>query len=263
MHPRPLALVRSVPDAFARALAGGTPSGTLDPGLALRQHAGYSSALAAGGFAVVEVPGDEAHPDSPFIEDVAVVVGSRALATIPGHQTRRGEVEPVAETLRRFVPVERMVDPARLDGGDVLAVGRTLFVGRSGRTNADGIDALARFAAPLGYTVVPVAVRGALHLKSAMTALDDDLLLAVPGAVDAAVFEGFEILAAEGTGGANVVRLPDGSILIPADRPRTARRLAARGFRTVPVDVSEFARADGGLTCLSVRLRSVLVRGTL
>jgi dimethylargininase len=260
MPGRPLALLRSVPDSFAAALVGGEPGLRLDPERARRQHTAYAEALAAGGFSVQVLPGDERHPDCPFIEDAAVVIGRRALATRPGHPSRRGEVGPVAAALAGLVEVSAVPDDARIDGGDVLQAGRTVFVGRSERTDDAGITALAGFAEPLGRSVVPVPVSGGLHLKSAVTALDDTTLLAAPGMADLPAFGGFDVVVAPGEDpeAANVVRLPDGSILVAAHHPDTAALVAGRGFAVVTVDVSEFAAADGGLTCLSIRLRSVL-----
>ena len=260
MPARPFALLRSVPHSFAGALVGGEPTAPLDPRRARRQHAAYAAALRSGGFAVQILPGDERHPDCPFIEDTAVVIGRRALVTRPGHPSRRGEVGPVADALAGLVEVSEVPEDARIDGGDVLQVGPTIFVGRSERTDDAGITALAAFAEPLGRTVVPVPVSGALHLKSVVTALDDATLLASPHMAGLPAFAGFDVVEAPAGDpeAANVLRLPDGSILVAAHHPGTAALVAGRGFPVATVDVSEFAAADGGLTCLSVRLRSVL-----
>ena len=228
----------------------------LDPDLARRQHRDYRRALESGGFATTVIPADEGHPDCSFVEDTAVVVAGRALATRPGHPSRVGEVPPVAAALRAAMPVEEMPADARLDGGDVLRVGRRLFVGRSGRTDARGIAVLEQFAGP-EWEVVPVAVAGVLHLKSAATALDDQTLLAEPGRVDEGLFTGMRVLrpAAGESHAANVVRLPDGTVLCSAATPQTAALIAGTGFEVRSVDVGELGRADGGLTCLSIRVR--------
>jgi dimethylargininase len=261
MPPRPLALVRSVPHSFATALVGSQPGRGLDVTAARLQHRGYRRALTAGGFTVEVIPGDERHPDSPFVEDTAVVIGRRALVTRPGHPTRRGEVAAVAAALRRHVPVEQVPEGARIDGGDVLQLGDRVFVGRSSRTDDAGIEALARFAGPLGREVIPVPVTSVLHLKTAVTALDGHTLLIAEGAVDPAPFAGLDVVAVPGDDpeAANVVRLPDGAILVARHHQGTADLLAGLGRRPITVDVAEFAAADGGLTCLSIRLRSVLV----
>jgi dimethylargininase len=255
--------MRRVTDSFSGCVTRRRPQPPLDPFLARRQQDGYRALLERGGFAVVMLPGDEAHPDGCFIEDTAVVAGGAALATRPGHRTRRGEVGPVARALGEHLPVTGMRAPARLDGGDVLQVRRRLFVGITRRSNGAGRRALARFAAPLGLEVVPVAVRGVLHLKSAVTALDHDTLLWFPEASDPGVFRGLRLVAVGGDDpeAANTVRLPDGRILVPAHLPQSAQAVRAAGFVPVPCEVSEFARADGGLSCLSVRLRGGVAPG--
>jgi len=226
--------------------------------LARRQQDGYRGRLQAGGFAVVTLAADEAHPDCAFVEDTAVVLGGAALVTRLGHPSRRGEERPVGEALAaRRVSVVAMESPATLDGGDVLQVGERLFVGESERSNPAGRAALQEFAAGRGCRVVSVRLHGVLHLKSAATALDDVTVLAYPAAVDAGPFRGLRVVPVGGDDpeAANVVRLPDGRILVAAHLPQSSAAVAAAGFTPVACDVSEFARADGGLTCLSIRLR--------
>jgi dimethylargininase len=249
----PIAFVRPVPDSFADCVTARPPDPPLDPVRARTQHDAYRTALAAGGFDVVEVPPAPGHPDSPFVEDTAVVVGDRALATRPGHPSRRGEVDAVAETLAAHLEVVRMDAPATLDGGDVLKVGDRVFVGLSSRTNAAGIEVLSDLCG--GVMAIPVG--RVLHLKSAVTAVDGETVLLHRPSLDAAAFEGLRVLDAPGGDpeAANVVRLPDGAILVAEHHAATADLLTGHGFGVVTVDVSEFARADGGLTCLSVRLR--------
>lgn len=260
----PLALLRRVPDSFVGCVTRRPPRPPLDPALARLQQDGYRARLEEGGFAVAMLPADEAHPDCAFVEDTAVVLGEAALVTRPGHPSRRGEAGPVVEALAAYrVSVTVMESPATLDGGDVLRVGRHLFVGESERSNTAGRAALERFAAPLGFEVMPVPVRRVLHLKSAATGLDDRTVLVFPGAIDAAAFGGLRVVPVEGDDpeAANVVRLPDGRILVAAHLPESRDGVAAAGFAPVACDVSEFARADGGLTCLSIRLRGGLARG--
>ena len=255
--------MRLVPDSFGGCVTRRPPDPPLDPGLARRQQEDYRARLEEGGFEVVLLPADEAHPDCAFVEDTAVVVGEAALITRPGHPSRRGEVGPVAEALARRVSVSVMEAPATLDGGDVLRVGRRLFVGVSERSNAAGRAALEHFAAPLGMEVLPVPLRRVLHLKSAASALDDTTVLVFPDAMDPAALTGLGVVAVGGDDpeAANVVRLPDGRILVAAHLPQSAAAVSAAGFTPVACDVSEFARADGGLTCLSLRLRGGLARG--
>lgn len=256
----PWALLRGVPDSFRDCVTRHPAVPPLDAARARRQHEGYRARLEEGGFTTRLLPADEAHPDCAFIEDTAVLLGGAALVTRPGHPSRRGEVTGVAAALAGSAAVTRMEAPAALDGGDVLRVGQRLFVGVSERTNPAGREALERFAAPLGWEVVVVPLHGVLHLKSAATALDEGTVLVFPGTVLPDAFAGLSVVPVEGSDpeAANVLRLPDGRILVAAHLPQSAAAVRAAGFAPVPCEVSEFARADGGLTCLSLRCRSGL-----
>ena len=252
-----VAYVRGVPAAFPQCVTARTPDPPLSRELAAAQHAQYVAALEDGGYEVIAVPVDDDQPDSSFIEDTAVVVGTRALVTRPGHPSRRDEVETVAAVLTGRFPLHRVREPAMIDGGDVLKMGSSIFVGRSGRTNEEGIRAIAAVAEPQGISVTPVPVARVLHLKSGLSALDDETLLWHRDACDRDVFDGFDVLEVPGDDpeAANVVRLADGGILVAEHHPETAALVAGKGFAVATTDVSEFARADGGLTCLSIRLR--------
>ena len=256
MITRPLAVVRPVPDSFVSCITTRRAVPPLDPVLARQQHAGYVAALESGGFAVEAAPVAEGHPDSPFIEDTAVVIGTRALLTRPGHESRRDEVGPVGAMLSRWVEVVAMIE-GTLDGGDVLQVGDRILVGASARTDPEGIAALTKFADPT--PVMPVPVRDTLHLKSGISALDPETVLWHPAACDRSHLTGLRVVEVPGDDpeAANVVRLADGAILVGAHHGVTAELVSAHGFEVRIVDVSEFARADGGLTCLSLRLRAV------
>jgi dimethylargininase len=227
-----------------------------------QQHAAYCAARAAAGLEVVTLPAVAEYPDSVFVEDVAVVLDEAAVLTRPGAASRQGEVDLIAPALSRFRPVVPLVPsagaptpnpPITLEGGDVLRLGRRLYVGLSSRTNAAGVAALRSVVAPLGYTVIPVPVTGCLHLKTGITALDDNTLLANPAWVDVAAFAASEVLPvpADEPWAANILRL-DGGLLANAAYPRTADLLAQRGFAPTIVDVSEFSKAEAGLTCLSL-----------
>ena len=251
---RPIAHVREVPDSFASCVTVRPAIPPLDPVPARAQHAGYVAALEEGGFSVVRVPAAEEHPDCAFIEDIAVVVGERALLTNPGHPTRQGEIPDAP--LAPLLAVESM-DGGRLDGGDVLQAGGRVLVGLSRRTDAAGVAALTRFCTSV--EVIPVPVRDTLHLKSGMSAVDAETVLWHPAACDRRDLGGIRVVVVPGDDpeAANVVRLPDGSVLVAVHHQATAELVASLGHRVRIVEVSEFARADGGLTCLSVRLRPV------
>ena len=252
-----LALVRGVSASFAECVTGASPDPPLSAKVAAEQHAHYVAALEQGGYEVVEVPVDDDRPDSSFIEDTAVVIGTRVLITRPGHPSRRDEVGPVADALGGRFPLHRVREPATIDGGDVLKMGSSLFVGLSDRTNEEGIRAVTAIAEPQGLSVTSVPVRSVLHLKSGLSALDESTLLWHRDAGDRDVLDGFDVVEVSGADpeAANVVRLADGRILVGTDHPETASLVAGRGFGVVITDVSEFARADGGLTCLSIRIR--------
>jgi dimethylargininase len=247
------ALLRGVPATLERCELTHVEREPIDLERALAQHAAYADLLRSLGLDVVELPADPDFPDCCFVEDVALVLDEAALVTMPGAPSRRGEVQAVAAALARFRPLARTVLPATLEGGDVLRVGRRLFVGRSARTNDAGIARLRAFAEPLGYEVIAVAVTGCLHLKSAVTALDAECVLANDGWLDMAPFANMDVLrvAPEEPGAANVLRVA-GLVIAHAGFPRTIDRVASRGYAVHPLDVSEFVKAEAALTCKSL-----------
>src|SRR4051794_5483758 len=181
---RGIALVRTPGARLPEGIVTHAGRRPVDVGAAVEQHRAYVAALAANGWAPSAVPPADDHPDAVFVEDTVVVVDDLAVLTRPGAPERRGEVGGTRSAVAALgLRVERLEAPATLDGGDVLQVGRTVYVGRGGRTNADGVRALRDLLAPLGRTVVPVRLTGVLHLKSAVTALPDGTLLGLPGAV--------------------------------------------------------------------------------
>jgi dimethylargininase len=220
---------------------------------AAAQHVLYESALAAGGWTVRHLPSLDDQPDAVFVEDAAVVVDELAVVTRPGAESRRGEVATVEAALRTLRPVEHIVAPGTLDGGDVLRLGRRVLVGRSPRTNADGASQLRALLEPLGYDVRPIPFAGCLHLKTAVTAVTDELVLANPSWIDTRLLAPMRVIDVhpDEPFAANALRLGD-SVLVAADAPRTAERLRAAGVRVAPLDMSELAKAEGGLTCCSI-----------
>jgi dimethylargininase len=228
----------------------------IDAALAARQHRAYCDALRACGARVLTLPRADELPDSVFVEDTAIVLDEVAVLTRPGVESRRGEVALIETEVARLRPVVKVEAPATLEGGDVMRVGRTLYVGLSPRTNAEGADALRRFAAPHGYEVVTVELRGCLHLKTGCSALDDATILVNPEWVDAGAFGGHEVVAVDKAEpwAANVLRV-ESSICVSAAFPRTAASLRARGYGVREVEVSEFAKAEGGMTCMSLLFR--------
>ena len=247
------ALVRPPSDAFARAIS--STGAVIDPGRARAQHTAYRDAL-AGLVQVVVLPAADELPDACFVDDCAVVLGGQALLTRPGAPSRAAEPETLAGVLAGLVDdLHRMTAPASLDGGDVLRLGRTLVAGRSERTSQDGIGQLARFAEALGGRVEVAAVPpGTLHLQSAVTALADDAVVGTAELLEQPALRGVPtkvVVPPEEATAGNVLALGT-TVVVPAGCPRTAAAVAALGFEVREVDLGEFAKADGGATCLSL-----------
>ena len=227
----------------------------IDYDLASRQHAAYCAALADLGCQVIPLPAEANLPDSVFVEDVALVLDEIAILTRPGAASRRPEVELIRPALEPYRMLARLEAPATLDGGDVLRLGREIFVGLSGRSNPEGIAMLADLVAPYGYSVGGVPLTGCLHLKSAVTQAAPDLLLANSHWVDPAQFASWRCLEIDPSEppAANILMLEGGAIY-PAGFPRTQARLEKAGVRVTPVDVSELQKAEGAVTCCSLVL---------
>jgi len=202
---------------------------------------------------VVELPADSQCPDSCFLEDTALVLDEIAILTRPGSEARRAEVAGVAPTLTKYRKSVRIEAPGTLEAGDVLRIGRDLFVGLTTRTNEQGIAMMRAALQPYGYNVISVPIDGALHLKSICTALDDRTLVADPRHFDSALFPGYEIVSvpAEEWAAANILRL-NGSIAMHSGFPKSEKLIRAKGFDVRTVDISEFLKAEAGLTCLSI-----------
>lgn len=225
----------------------------IDPCRLAAQHEAYRAALAGCGARVVVLPAVEGLPDSVFVEDTAVVLDELAVVARPGVASRRDEAALMEPELARLLPVARVAPPATLEGGDVMRVGRRLYVGLSQRTNRAGAEALRELVGPHGYEVVAVGVRACLHLKTACTAVDDETILLNPEWVDEDAFRGLNTLAVhpDEPWAANTLRLGR-TLFVNAATPRTAERLARLGHRLLALDVSEFSKAEGSLTCMSL-----------
>jgi dimethylargininase len=225
----------------------------IDQALAERQHAAYCQALARCGAAVISLPAEPELPDSTFVEDTAIVLDEIALLCSMGAKARRLEPRLIEPVLREYRAIERIELPATIDGGDVLRVGQSLLVGRSSRTNDAAIGALGAIGARYGYDIIPIAVRGCLHLKTACTALPDGRLLVNRQWVDVDALRGFELISvpAAEPWGANILPI-QGQIVLAAAHSQTAELVQRLGFPVHQVDISEFAKAEGGVTCLSL-----------
>ncbi|HKQ51412.1 MAG TPA: arginine deiminase family protein, partial [Pyrinomonadaceae bacterium] len=227
--------------------------GEVDFELAARQQEEYGAALARAGARVERLAVNGHYPDSCFIEDTAVVVDEVAVVTNMTAEWRRGEPAAIENVLAGYRDVTRLSGAAEIDGGDVLRVGRELFVGLSSRTNQRAAEELKRILGPHGYTVTAVGVQGCLHLKTACTALDERTLLINPAWVEAEAFAGYELLAVplDEPLAANTLSVND-TLFLQAGFPKTIELVRERHERTEVLDMSEFNKADGSLTCLSL-----------
>lgn len=247
------ALLRGVPDSFSDALSAAPRAQAIDVPLARAQHAAYRAAVEACGAVVTELPADEQLPDGVFVEDTALVAGGLALIARPGAPSRRGEPRAVAAELARHLPLAWMEEPATLDGGDCMRLGRTIYVGRSGRTNAAGAARVEAVLAPRGFRVVVVEMPPeVLHLKCVCSPLGDGRVLLAERTLPAALFDAEIVwVPAEERYAANAVAVGD-HVIAAAEYPRTLAALAAAGLRVHPVPTSEVRKADGSLTCQSI-----------
>lgn len=229
--------------------------GVPDFARACRQHDKYTGALEACGLSVTILSPDEAFADSTFIEDTCLVTDACTVITRPGHPARRGETRSVAHAMARFDrPVMEITAPGTLDAGDVMQVDHHFYVGLSGRTNAEGIRQLAQILAPFGFTVSTIPLITVLHLKTGVSYLENNCLLAWGEFVTHPEFARFTILAVDDDEAyaANSVWIND-RVLVPEGFEKTRTLIAAHGYDTLAVDVSEFQKLDGGLSCLSLR----------
>jgi dimethylargininase len=254
MPERPYALVRRPAKTLADGIVTFIERQPLDVELANRQWDGYVAALHRSGWPTVVIDGDDAMPDCVFVEDAVVMFGDLAVITNPKQPARNPEITAVRRTIDELGLEATSITDGTLDGGDVLKIGSHVYVGLSGTTAAAAADQLARILAPRGYTVTAVPLTKALHLKSAVTALPDGTVIGyAPVVDDPGAFPSF--LAVPEEPGAHVVILDDDLLLMSSAAPRTAEMLAGRGYRLEPVDVSEYEKLEGCVTCLSVRVR--------
>ncbi|MDE1893223.1 MAG: dimethylargininase [Xanthomonadaceae bacterium] len=250
------AITREVSPALAACELSYIPREPIDVPLARAQHHAYRQALLDHGCTVLCLPAEPGLADSVFVEDVAIVLDEIGILTRPGAASRRAEVASVARALGHYRPLRAIEAPATIDGGDVLRIGRMLYVGESARSNAAGIAQLGELLAVHGYVVEGVTTRGCLHLKSAVTALAEDTVLLQPAWVDRRRFERYRIVEIDPAEphAANVLRVGD-QLIMPASFPRTRQRLLDAGFEVTAVDVSELQKAEGAVTCCSLVFR--------
>jgi len=246
------AIVREVPDSYGNCIR---PAGSTDPidvDLADAQHGAYCDVLRGLGLDLIRIDADERYPDCCFVEDTAIVAGGRAIIARVGADSRVGEEVAVREHLGEHMEVHELENPARIDGGDVLVIGSNVFIGLGGRTNRNAFDQVRDILKPLGCKVIPVAMSDVLHLKSACTYLGDGHILLLSGFPHQGVFGEYEAVEVpvEEAYAANCLSVK-GRVLVSAGYSRTKDLIEAAGFETIELEMSEFRKGQGSLTCLS------------
>ncbi len=247
------AVTRAVSPAIVNCELSFIPRQPIDLHVARAQHRAYEQLLERLGTRVVSLPAEPALPDSMFVEDPAIVLDELAVIFPLGTQSRRPEAASLAQALSKFRKLEQISLPGTLEGGDVLRIGRKLFVGLTRRSNAEGIRQLTAILAQHHYEVIAVPVTGCLHLKSAVTSLGRNTLLANRAWFDTTSFSGYERIDVDPAEphAANALAIGD-TVIFPASFSCTRRRMEARGFHVTPLDISELQKAESGLTCSSL-----------
>ncbi|MBL8190405.1 MAG: dimethylargininase [Acidobacteria bacterium] len=248
-----IAITREVSPAIADCELTHLEREPIDPARAAAQHHEYERCLEQLGCRVQRLPVEPTLPDSVFVEDAAVVVEELAVITRPGAVSRRPEVVSVAQALKAYRPHGFIESPGTLDGGDVLRLGKTLFVGLTQRTNPEGIRQLAALLAPFGYEVRAVPIADCLHLKTAVTQVTADTLLINQAWIDASVFAGWKLIDVDAAEpfAANALQVGD-TVIYPTSFPATRAKLEHHKINVLPVDASELGKAEGGVTCCSL-----------
>lgn len=251
------ALIRQPSPRLAEGIVTHIDRSPVDVDLARTQWENYVAALHSAGWTTHEVPPIDQCPDSVFVEDTMVVYDDVAVIARPGADERKPEVDAAEETVRKLgYKIRRIEAPGTLDGGDILKFGGTVWVGQGGRTNEEGLRQLAAHLEPLGARVIGVPLTKVLHLKSAVTALPDGTVVGYEPLVDdPSVWEKFLPVPEES--GSHVVLLDGTTLLMAADAPESARLFRERGYNVIEVDISEYIKLEGCVTCLSVRLRGM------
>ncbi len=247
------AIVRTPGTSFSQGLSSSN-LGTPDYQLCLKQHQAYIKALKKCGLEVIELEAEEDFPDSTFVEDTAIVTEKCAIITHPGHKTRRGEVFSIEKELKKHRPIETIKNPGTLDGGDIMQVENHFYIGLSDRTNKEGANQLTSFLNKYGYTASTIDVKDILHLKSGVNYIGDGIIVLMESLKDLKEVASYEkiVITSEETYASNCVRIND-CIVMAKGFPDTKRKLSATPYKIIELDMSEFEKMDGGLSCLSLR----------
>jgi dimethylargininase len=245
------AVVRPVPSSYDHCVR--TSTERIDVELAGQQHKRYCKALQRLGLKLIWIEGDDSLPDSCFVEDTALVFGERAVICSMSVDSRAAEVVGVAKVLEKLKQVSYIRPPAIIDGGDVLKAEDRVFVGLSTRTNLEAVDQLRQILKDTNLQVVPARVRNVLHLKSACTYLGNNCVILAKGNIDVEILSGLKkIVVPRGEESASDCLAVNGTILMAEGYSKTKKRIEDEGFQVEELDVSEFRKGDGALTCLSI-----------
>ena len=249
----PIVITREVSPRFAECELTHIERVPIDVELARAQHHDYIRTLSSLGCQVVELPEEADLPDSVFVEDAAVVLPEVAVITRPGADSRKPETESITHVLSPYRALVHIIEPGTVDGGDVLVLAKTIYVGLSTRSNNDAIIQLQKLLDHYGYMVAGVDLNDCLHLKSAVSRVDDTTLLINKNWVDRSCFKGFEFIEVDRSEPYAANCLPIGnSIVYPTAFPKTCQKLEENGFKVANVDISEIAKAEGAVTCCSL-----------
>ena len=253
------AITRKVSPAFNQCELTHLTRQPIDIEKAREQHDAYEIALRSLGVKVISLAAEETLPDSVFVEDTAVVLDEVAVITCPGANSRRSETTSIKNALAPFRKIRTIQPPATLDGGDVLVLGRSIYIGRSTRSNPAGIQQMQSLLADWGYRIKEVNIHGCLHLKSAVTQVSDGLLLLNPKWVNKESFSGMDFIAVDEAEpmAANSL-LVDNKLIYPDAYPKTLAKLIKAGITTITLDISEIAKAEGGVTCCALLFKTSL-----
>ena len=249
----PIAITRKISPRFNECEVTHIERTPIDLNVARAQHQEYVHALAALGCQVIELPEEPDLPDSVFVEDTAFILPEVAVITRPGADSRKPETESIIRALSSYRPLVHVTEPGTVDGGDVLVLGKNIYIGNSTRSNADAVRQIQQMLDHYGYTVTAVDMHDCLHLKTALTKVDDKTLLINPNWVDTSHFKGFDWIEVDSAEpfAANCLPVGDG-IIFPTAFPKTSNKLEARGYKIQAVNVAELAKAEGAVTCCSL-----------
>jgi dimethylargininase len=248
-----VAITREVSPRFNECEITHINRSPIDVEVARAQHHEYVKALASLGCQVVELPAETDLPDSVFVEDTAFILPEVAVITRPGADSRKPETKSIIQALSSYLPLVHVSEPATVDGGDVLVLGKNIYIGISTRSNAMSVYQIQEFLKDYGYTVTAVEMHDCLHLKTALTKVDDGTLLINPKWVDNSHFKDFDWIEADPSEPFAANCLPVGnSIIYPTAFPKTQKRLEQKGYKIISVNVAELAKAEGAVTCCSL-----------